>query len=220
MGQEQSTDIGERSSLSRSLSVSGGKPGERVRLNSDAKRRDVYTWSNDTASATYVGSHEGKDKSLKGGKGKYTWPNGDVYEGDFKADVQHGLGKVIFAQGGSYQGSFWLGKYHGVGNMEWHTGDTYQGAWVHGVREGFGRFTWTDGSVYEGDFVGGKKQGTGSFTFPTGRQYVGSFHDDLFHGPGEMQHVSDDSFSGYKGVWKRNVLQEKLTSSESINCSE
>jgi hypothetical protein len=31
-------------------------------------------------------------RSLKHGSGKETWPNGDLYEGEFKLDVFHGKG--------------------------------------------------------------------------------------------------------------------------------
>lgn len=38
------------------------------------------------------------------GKGKYTWSNKNVYEGNFVQDKMNGFGKLIFANGDVYEG--------------------------------------------------------------------------------------------------------------------
>ena len=47
----------------------------------------------------------------RAGKGKFTWPIGDVYEGDFMGDQMHGEGKVTFADGRLLEGVFEYGNY-------------------------------------------------------------------------------------------------------------
>jgi len=47
------------------------------------------------------------------GKGKYTWPNGDVYEGDFVDDKKHGKGKFTSADGEVYVGDWMNDKRRG-----------------------------------------------------------------------------------------------------------
>jgi hypothetical protein len=45
------------------------------------------------------------------GKGKFTWSNGDVYEGDFFNDNFHGNGKIIVIDGTVKEGAFKDGDF-------------------------------------------------------------------------------------------------------------
>ena len=47
------------------------------------------------------------------GRGKYIFPNGNTYEGQYEAGVRHGKGKFTYANGGVYSGGFENGKKHG-----------------------------------------------------------------------------------------------------------
>lgn len=47
------------------------------------------------------------------GQGKYIWPNGTRYEGNWKEDLKDGLGKYYYENGNIYAGSFKLGNFHG-----------------------------------------------------------------------------------------------------------
>ena len=40
----------------------------------------------------------------RNGKGRYTYVNGDKYEGDFKDNKKHGIGKLIYKDKGEYYG--------------------------------------------------------------------------------------------------------------------
>ena len=59
----------------------------------------------------------------KHGFGKYTWANGDVYEGEWKDGTQgHGFGKYTLAHGDVYEGEWKDLKQHGRGkytHVEW-----------------------------------------------------------------------------------------------------
>ncbi|HQS56276.1 MAG TPA: hypothetical protein PLK14_14295, partial [Sediminibacterium sp.] len=67
------------------------------------------------------------------GKGKFTWSNGDVYNGDWVNGVPQGKGE-----------------------MTWQKKEYYIGDWVNGVRQGKGRSRDTEDRVREGDWVNGK----------------------------------------------------------------
>ena len=47
------------------------------------------------------------------GRGKYVFPNGNTYEGQYEAGVRHGKGKFTYANGGVYTGGFASGKKNG-----------------------------------------------------------------------------------------------------------
>ncbi len=49
-------------------------------------------------------------RDKKNGRGKFTWPSGNIYDGDYKDDERHGFG-----------------------SMTWIDGSEYRGQWVHGV---------------------------------------------------------------------------------------
>jgi hypothetical protein len=90
---------------------------------------------------------------------KFTFKNGDVYEGEFENNMRHGRGKLTFEKDRSfldgewkndkfvkgkfsqpteyaeYSGAFQDGQFHGLGKLTVQTGnfqDVYEGQWVNG----------------------------------------------------------------------------------------
>ena len=61
------------------------------------------------------------------GKGRYIFPNGDKYIGEFKAAQLDGRGVYTFKNGNVYQGQFKDNMRHGYGTYKWINGDTYIG---------------------------------------------------------------------------------------------
>ena len=43
---------------------------------------------------------------LRNGKGRYQYPDGSVYEGEYKNDKKHGKGKFLYSNGDTYEGSY------------------------------------------------------------------------------------------------------------------
>jgi hypothetical protein len=88
--------------------------------------------------AVYEGSfHAGR----KQGWGRWQLPNGDLYAGDFDADLPHGKGLYLWRgesgeQGNRYSGEFRAGKKHGQGVLLTAQGDRYEGRWIEDARGG------------------------------------------------------------------------------------
>ncbi len=68
------------------------------------------------------------------GKGKYTWPNGRVYEGDYTYDKKEGHGVYRWPDGRKYEGGWKNGKQDGEGTYTNASGSTKRGVWRNGKR--------------------------------------------------------------------------------------
>ncbi|KAL7575917.1 hypothetical protein ACA910_000716 [Epithemia clementina (nom. ined.)] len=99
------------------------------------------------------------------------------YEGEWKDNALCGRGKLSWKNGSMYEGEFLQGRYHGQGvYTESTTGRKYGGSWVRGQKEGFGRETWPQtGEVYEGNYQRGRRNGFGRYTMGDGSHYVGGW---------------------------------------------
>lgn len=63
------------------------------------------------------------------GKGKVTWDDGDIYEGEFYNGDYHGVGKLIFEDGEIYEGEFKKGFMCGNGQITYPNGSVQYGVW-------------------------------------------------------------------------------------------
>ena len=66
------------------------------------------------------------------GLGKFTFPDGDTYEGEFKDWDMNGQGTYTWSDGRKYVGKFKDGKEHGQGTNIWSNGNKYVGEWKDG----------------------------------------------------------------------------------------
>ncbi len=76
------------------------------------------------------------------GYGKYTWNDGDMYEGHWLNGQRTGKGTMTYANGDFYKGGWLNGEKHGKGEITWANGDTYKGDFFNGDLHGKGKHTW------------------------------------------------------------------------------
>lgn len=67
--------------------------------------------------------------------GKLTWPDGRIYEGEYKDDKKDGQGTFIWADNRKYIGGWKEGRQHGQGKYITATGKVQVGIWVEGKRK-------------------------------------------------------------------------------------
>ena len=130
---------------------------------------------------------------------KYTFNNGDVYEGEWKGDVMEGYGKMTCKDLGVYEGKWKEDVKEGYGKMTYENGDVYEGEWKGGVKEGYGKYTFNNGDVYEGKWKGDVMEGYGKYTFKDGSVYEGEWKEGVKEGIGKYTHK--DKYV-YEGEWK------------------
>ena len=96
--------------------------------------------------------------------GRFTWPDGSVYHGEWKD-----------------------GKRHGQGLLKALDGFVYDGMWVRNAMEGRGSAMYPNGQQYHGLFSRGRREGRGTMLFTNGAVFEGRFRDDADDGQGTMK---------------------------------
>jgi len=105
------------------------------------------------------------------------------YEGQWKADIQHGRGRQTWSDGRVYEGQFENGKFSGTGRMVWHTQKgllTYEGEYKDDLKQGKGKFVWADGRTYDGEWYRGMRHGRGMYMNGKCEQKIGIWANDKF----------------------------------------
>lgn len=102
-----------------------------------------------------------KHKCLNGdcinGKGKASYPRGDVYTGDWKNGLAEGKGILEYANGNMYIGEWKKGFATGKGSKKYANGNFYQGEWSESKADGIGVLYDSFGKViYSGIWKEGK----------------------------------------------------------------
>lgn len=122
----------------------------------NGKGKEVFCSDNSTFEGNFV---NGK-KSF----GKYSWPDGSVYNGEFDDDQFHGFGEYNWERSGiKYEGYWNHGVFEGKGKMWYEDGSTYEGYFKDGLRNGFGKYIWNENKYYEGEWENGKQNGKGVY---------------------------------------------------------
>jgi hypothetical protein len=95
-------------------------------------------------------------EGVKSGKGKYTWPDGSTYEGDYLNNYKHGKGTMTFTNGDVYTGGFVWGTIAGEGIYKYKNGDVYRGLFYKGQKDGKGMYHFAEHKCqYVGVFEAG-----------------------------------------------------------------
>jgi hypothetical protein len=147
----------------------------------------------------------------KNGKHKVTYPNNDVFDGNFVDGLRDGEGVYTSADGHRYEGSWKNDKRHGPGTQTFSSkgkdgkpgwSGTYEGEWFENKKHGRGIFTYVNGDRYEGQWVNGKKDGYGIYSYANQDRYEGQFSKDNIHGQGIFIYKNGDQCVGR---WKNDV---------------
>lgn len=151
-----------------------------------------------TATAQEQGCTNG---DCENGKGRYVYPNGDKYIGEFKAAKLDGRGVYTFKNGNIYKGQFKDNTRHGYGTYKWINGDTYIGEYVNNEREGEGTYYYADGRVEEGLFKAGlflkpKVKADTSKVVNNSTDPFGNDHLDLNHLTGKKMPALSNTIEG------------------------
>ena len=105
------------------------------------------------------------------GFNKYTWPNGNTYEGDWVDGKMQGRGRLE-TNDEIYEGDFFDNQYHGNGELKFTDGSGYyKGEFKNGNFEGKGEYNKVGVFVYRGDFKGGDFEGYGVKEYANGDVY-------------------------------------------------
>lgn len=137
------------------------------------------------------------------GFGTITFPNKDVWVGEFKENELEGSGKKMMS-GNTYVGQFKKSHLHGDGRIEFVNGDVYEGRFESGQLKQ-GKKILVNGDFYEGDFDCGQLNGYGRVLLNQMKEYhVGEFKNDHLHGKG----IKLSILSGwqYEGTFKNGKL--------------
>lgn len=134
-----------------------------------------------------LGKYEGErdEHRERHGHGKNTFPNKDVYVGDYLHGKRQGTGKYFYKAAADK-----IAKY--------------DGEFVDFKKCGQGTMYYPDGAIYKGMFAEGKRHGQGVYTYPNGDTYSGAWVNGMKHGPGTYNFK--DTRCVYVGVWKQNQI--------------
>lgn len=128
------------------------------------------------------GNFEGEYfKGKKQGKGKLTFTDGAIYEGEFKYDMIKGAG-ILTSEGEktTYIGHWNNNIYHVNGNLT--IGGPYPhefvGVFKNGAKNGKGTMTWSDGSSLTVTWLDGKKNGLATYIETDGLVKLIEFNND------------------------------------------
>ncbi|CAI8597061.1 unnamed protein product [Vicia faba] len=138
------------------------------------------------------------------GKGKYTWSNGTIYEGDWVDGKKSGKGRIIWPCRKKFKGE--VSKNDCLGNEAEKNRCVYIGNWKNNKKDGRGTVKWACGDVLDGCWSNGVLM-SGVCRFANGDIYTGGFKNSFFHGKGESTGSNDVII--YEGDWVNGKITGK-----------
>ena len=169
------------------MSEEGDKGPAYIFVTEQGETKDTSRDYTGYATATYPNGeiYEGDfEDGIRQGTGTYRYLNGNVYAGKWKENRKHGIGKMTYSEKGEYNGFWENGRRHGEGIFKYPNGDSYSGWWRFGVKEGFGTYLYAasgqkiQAKWQEGNILYGK------WIYPNGMKYEGPFQDNKPNGEG------------------------------------
>ena len=154
-------------------------------------------------------------QGLQHNGGVHTYPNGDVFEGNFRQGARRdGHGKMVYANGDVYVGQWVADRRHGEGKMDYASGDVYVGQWEAGMHlTGRRKYVGT-GHVYDGEWLDDVPHGHGRMTYGSDWQEGNASmrEGDVYEGPWvQGRHGEGEVFISYQnGDLYRGGHQQSL----------
>jgi hypothetical protein len=129
------------------------------------------------------------------GKGVYSYKDGEMYQGNFKAGLRHGWGTYKDATS-LFEGN-WVEGRKGQGTLKYlESGEIYIGTFTDEGQKDCGVLQYPNGDEYSGAFVNGARE-IGLMTYKaSGNVYKGYFEEGLMHGSGELITPDGDIYKG------------------------
>ena len=150
----------------------------------------------------YVGDMDATN-CKRHGVGSLLWPDGDVYQGEWKEDLQNGWSRNKWSEGSCYVGFFFNNLKEGIGMYTWGDGAEYLGEWKANKMNGIGRYKWADQKAYLGEWHDGNMQGFGVLMWKDGRRYEGTWFMGKKHGEG-VTYYSNGRLS--RDIWRHGKI--------------
>ncbi len=93
------------------------------------------------------------------GEGSYKWPNGRIYEGQWKNNKMDGYGSFSFGDGRLYFGFFQNDWKSGLGSLKNQDGSSFNGFWKNDLQHGKGIILDSKGKILaKGEWIEGVKK--------------------------------------------------------------
>jgi len=146
----------------------------------------------------FEGEKQAKAFISKNGKAKATFPNNDVYDGEYLNGKRNGKGVYTWSKaeenkvrGAKYDGEYKDGKREGGGVMVYPDKSKYIGEWQNNARHGKGTYIYPNGDRYCGQWIEDKKKGAGTYCYAASQtQLTGTYDNDV---------CADGTWSYYDG---------------------
>ena len=143
-----------------------------------------------------------KINGIKTGYGKFVYPSGAYYEGQWKDNKKHGKGILINSDGKTiYEGHWMNDKYHGKGILH-----NLNIIYINDEFE-YKDFNYLDKKwfKYDGIFSEDLKNGKGILYLSNSERFYGNFEKDIINGSGSFYTKNGDMISG---EWKNNKFRK------------
>lgn len=147
---------------------------------------------------------------MKHGRGKFTYPDGSTYCGDWKHNMKHGFGKYLYENGDVYEGTWKNDVKHGVGTYKYKETDiTTKATWIEGQLKGPIEILY-ENFRYHGYWNKEHPVGDGAFSFDM--KYMLTGHVDFYPNPEFVQKKESETSKVESNEIKESFVETSVNS--------